>query len=329
MLVDEIDISVEAGHGGAGRVSFVPSRNQKGGPDGGNGGRGGDVYIRVVSDLTVLDRYTNHKVIKGEDGEKGGKQNKFGSAGKDIEFVLPLGTTLTDLDTGETEELLQVDERILVAKGGLGGKGNFEFRSSTRTTPRFAQPGLPGEKRNFKAELKLIAQFGLIGLPNAGKSSLLNELTKANVKVAEYPFTTLESNLGVLEGNPSTPASRSGRGRILADIPGLIEGASEGKGLGMKFLKHIEKVELLLHCIAVDAVDIENDYKVIINELKNFSPELVKKKEIILLTKSDLIEKDELNKKINLLKKFKKPVFPISIHDWDSLENLKTYLLSI
>lgn len=311
MLIDEIDISISAGHGGAGKVSFIPSRNQKGGPDGGNGGRGGDIYIKVVSDLSVLNKYSNHQLIKGEGGEMGDKQKKSGVAGKDMEIVLPVGTTLTDIDTGETIELLRVDERIFVAKGGLGGKGNFEFRSSRRTTPKFAQPGLMGEKRNFNAVLKLIAQFGLIGLPNAGKSSLLNGLTKANVKVAEYPFTTLEPNLGVLGG------------KIIADIPGLIEGASEGKGLGIKFLKHIEKVGLLLHCIAVDTEDVISDYEVVRNELKSFNPELLNKQEIILLTKIDLVDKKEVGRKIKALKKFKKLILAVSIYDWDSIEKLR------
>ncbi len=317
MLVDEIDINVSAGHGGAGKISFVASRSQKGGPDGGNGGRGGDVYIRVVSDLTVLSRYTNHKTVEAENGGMGGKQKKSGVAGKDIEIILSVGTTLTDLDTGEQIELLKTDERILIAKGGLGGKGNFEFRSSIRTTPKFAQNGLAGEKRNFQAVLKLIAQFGLIGLPNAGKSSLLNELTSANVKTAEYPFTTIEPNLGMLDSF------------IIADIPGLLEGASEGKGLGIKFLKHIEKVKVLLHCITSESDNPLNDYKVVRKEMEKFNPELLKKEEIILLAKTDLVKNKVVLEKVKILKKLKRKILPVSVHDFDSIENLKKVLTGV
>lgn len=313
MFIDEVDIIIKGGHGGAGKVSFGPGKYS--GPDGGNGGRGGYVYIKATSDLTTLNQFTRKKFLKAEDGGAGDRQKKTGKDGQDLELTLPIGTSLVDKDTGEDFEVNNLEDKILLAKGGLGGKGNFELRSSRNTTPRSAQPGLPGKERHLKVVLKLIADFGLIGLPNAGKSSLLNELTAAKVKTASYPFTTLEPNLGVLEG------------KIVADIPGLIEGASEGKGLGIKFLKHIEKVKLLLHCISAESEDPLKDYQVVRNELGTFNIELLEKEEIILLTKSDLVGKKELEKKIKALKKFKKQIIPVSIYDFESLENLKKKLI--
>lgn len=309
MLIDDVDIIIRGGHGGAGKVSFYPGHY--GGPDGGNGGKGGDVYIRVVSDLTALNQFSRKKIVEGINGQDGGSNKKSGLNGKDIEIVMPVGCVLTNKETGEIINLDKVDERILIAKGGLGGKGNWEFKSSLRTTPKFAQPGLPGEEKPLKVNLKLIADFGLIGLPNAGKSSLLNEVTKANVKTAEYPFTTLEPNLGVMNN------------KILADIPGLIEGASEGRGLGIRFLKHIEKVNLLLHCISSESEDPIKDYQTVKSEMEKFNPDILKKEEIILLTKTDLVDKKQITEKIKTLKKLKKKILPVSIHDYDSLEDLK------
>lgn len=324
MLIDEVDIILQGGHGGAGKVSFGPS--ERSGPDGGNGGRGGDLYLKVTSDLFALNQFSKAKTLKAGDGENGGGNLKFGKNGADLEISLPLGTTVLDKDSGEELELSNLNQKILIAKGGLGGRGNADFKSPRNTTPMFAQKGLPGRERNLKVTLKLIADFGLMGLPNAGKSSLLNELTAAQAKVANYPFTTLEPNLGVLNT------------KVIADIPGLIEGASGGKGLGIKFLKHIEKVKLLLHCIDSTSEDVIADYEIVRNELGNFStkggpssggnPELLEKEEIILLTKSDLLEKKDLETKIKTLKKFNKEVLPVSIHDYDSLENLKKLLFT-
>ncbi|MBU1000705.1 GTPase ObgE [Patescibacteria group bacterium] len=305
MLIDEAEIIVKAGHGGAGRVSFRGKKT--GGPDGGNGGKGGDVLIRAVSDIYVLKQFLSKKVRKAEDGKNGGSRIRSGANGKDLILTMPVGTVITDEEDRESE-LIEEGQEILLAKGGLGGRGNESFKSSINTTPRYAQKGLSGEEKRLKIKLKLIANFGLIGLPNAGKSSLLNEITNANAKIGDYPFTTLEPNLGVLNG------------KVLADIPGLIEGASEGKGLGYKFLKHIEKVELLLHCISSESDDPAGDYKIIREELKKFNSSLLNKKEIILLTKSDL--KEIKIKRIN-----KKKVLPISIHDWDSVQALIKILL--
>jgi len=315
MLIDEVEIILRGGHGGAGKVSFYPGL--KSGPDGGNGGKGGDVYIKVTSDLTALNQFSREKLREAENGKPGESNRKFGKDGADIEVTLPIGTVLTDELTAEEIEINDLDQRILIAKGGLGGRGNYEFKSSRRTTPKYAQPGLFGEEKRFKVELKLIADLGLIGLPNAGKSSLLNELTAAKAKIAEYPFTTLEPNLGVLDH------------KVLADIPGLIEGAAEGKGLGIKFLKHIEKVTLLLHCIAADSDNVMRDYKTVRQELEKFDRGLEDKQEIILLTKSDLVDKKDLDKKIQALKKLKKEVHPVSIHDYEALEDLKQILLKV
>lgn len=312
MLIDEVELTLKGGHGGRGKVSFYPGF--KSGPDGGNGGKGGNLYIKVVSDLTALEQFSRNKLLEAENGEAGRNNRQFGKDGKDLEIRMPVGSSLVSEEISETIELNQVNERILICKGGLGGRGNYEFRSSRNTTPEYAQPGLAGERKHFKVILRFLADYGLMGLPNAGKSSLLNELTPANVKTADYPFTTLEPNLGVLNG------------KIIADIPGLIEGASEGKGLGIKFLKHIEKVTLLLHCISVQSEDIQKDYQTVLEELAKFNSELIKKEEIILLTKTDLVDKKEVEKKMKELKKFKRKIYSVSIHDWDSLEKLKEIL---
>ncbi|MBI2338470.1 GTPase ObgE [Candidatus Daviesbacteria bacterium] len=248
MLVDEAEIIIRGGHGGEGRVSF---RGKKGGgPDGGNGGKGGDVYARAVSDIYALRQYSGKKVYQAEDGEGGGTEIRSGANGKDLILTVPVGTFLTD-EKGVEVELTEEGQKVLLAKGGLGGRGNESFKSPASTTPRYAQKGLRGQERRLPLKLKLIADLGLIGLPNAGKSSLLNELTNANAKIGNYPFTTLEPNLGVLQG------------KVIADIPGLIEGASEGRGLGHKFLKHIEKVKLLIHCISSESENPLKDYKII------------------------------------------------------------------
>lgn len=313
MLIDEVDeIVLRAGHGGPGKVSFNPG--EKGGPNGGNGGKGGDIYIKVTSDLTALNQFSKIQTLEAENGLPGGSFQKSGKDGKDLEITMPLGTELTDIQSGELFELNDLNQRIFICKGGLGGKGNYELRSSRRTTPLFAQKGLRGQEKILKLELKLLADFGLIGLPNAGKSSLLNELTSANAKTADYPFTTLEPNLGVWNG------------RVIADIPGLIEGASEGKGLGIKFLKHIEKVKLLLHCVQADSSDVTVDYQTVVSEMAKYNTKLVDKQEIIILTKTDLIKEIEVKQKIKKLTKFKKTIIPVSIYDWDSFKKLEEVL---
>ena len=312
MLIDDVSIEVTAGHGGAGKVSF--GKGMRSGPDGGNGGKGGNAYITVTSNLFALNQFSRNKHIRAEDGQAGGVNRKSGRDGKDIELKLPVGSILTDLESGQEIELTDLNQKILICRGGLGGRGNFELRSSRNTTPMRAQKGLPGETKQFKILLKFLAHYGLIGLPNAGKSSILNELTNAKARTSNYSFTTLEPNLGDFNGN------------IIADIPGLIEGAAEGKGLGMKFLKHIEKVELLLHCISLESENVETDYKIITRELEKFSPKLLEKKRIILLTKTDLVTTGTVKKQISKLKKFKHPIIAVSIHDYESMQELHKQL---
>ncbi len=302
MLLDNVNVTFKAGDGGNGIVSFKKIGR---GPDGGNGGRGGDVYVTVSSDLTLLNQFSRKDLIGAERGVDGGNNKRQGKKGEDIYITLPVGTSLINKDSGGlVMELTKVGQTVKLLNGGDGGFGNFEFRSARNTTPMRAQKGQPGETLNLILNLKLIADYGLIGLPNSGKSSLLNELTGANVKTANYAFTTTSPNLGVLNGH------------IIADIPGLIEGASDGKGLGIKFLKHIEKVKVLIHCIDSTSEDFDRDYKTVRNELGKYNKEMLKKKEIILLTKSDLIDK----------RKTFKNAISISIHDFESIENLKKLL---
>lgn len=319
MLIDEVEITLKAGHGGAGKVSF--GKGAKSGPDGGSGGRGGDLYAKAVSDIYALSEFSRVKVKVAEDGGPGRLAQQDGKDGEDLTVGLPAGTTLIDQETQEEIELKEVGQTVLVCRGGIGGLGNHALRSARNTTPLKAQGGRPGNERHFKAVLKLIADSGLIGLPNTGKSSLLNELTQAKAQTADYAFTTLEPNLGVLQKDKYDKNKK-----VIADIPGLIEGASHGRGLGVKVLKHIEKVELLFHCVAADSEDVARDYLTVRKELEAYSKEMTKKEEIILLTKVDMVSTNELKEKIRKLKKFKRKVLAVSIHDWESIEELKTLL---
>jgi len=314
MLVTEINTIFRAGSGGNGKVSFYKG-DQKG-PDGGNGGKGGDIYVIATTDIYALSNLTKNTEILSENGQDGMLNKKCGQPAEDLEIKVPLGTNLTDKKTRTIFEINNKDERILLCKGGIGGEGNFEYRSGKKTTPMYAQKGSKGQERHLHINLKLIADFGFIGFPNAGKSSLLNELTSAKPKIGNYPFTTLEPNLGQLEN------------KILADIPGLIKGASTGKGLGIKFLKHIEKVSLLFHCISCESDDLEKSYNTIRDELKAYSPKLLDKPEIILLTKTDLKSEKEIKLILKSLKSLKKKILPVSIHDWDSIEKLKDFIKS-
>ena len=316
MLIDDVTIKLTAGNGGKGAVAFNKNLMSLG-PVGGSGGKGGGIYLEGVSDLSALSRFRYEKDIKAEDGADGKGQFRDGSGGRDLVLKVPVGTVAQRIETGESEEILKIGQRILIAKGGRGGKGNFHFRSSVNTTPRQFQEGQLGECFTVKLELKFIADVGLIGLPNSGKSSLLNELTKAKSKVANYPFTTLEPNLGVYYE------------LILADLPGLIEGASEGRGLGIKFLRHIERTKILFHLISAESKNPVKDYKIIKNELEAYSKELIKKTEYIFLSKSDIIPPEEIKEKISALKGINENAFPISVYDWESLEKVKEILNKI
>lgn len=326
MLIDDVIIKVKAGNGGKGAVAFNKNKMALG-PVGGSGGKGGSVYVEGISDLSVLDQFRYKKEVEAKNGSDGKNQFNDGPNGEDLILKVPVGTVIRNIDGARSlertrdlagaREILKIGERILIAKGGLGGKGNFHFRSPTNTSPKQFQEGLPGEHCTVRLELKLIADVGLIGLPNAGKSSLLNELTKAQSKVANYPFTTLEPNLGAYYE------------LILADIPGLIEGASIGKGLGIQFLRHIERTKILFHLISAESEDPIKDYNTIKKELEKYSKELLKKTEYVFLSKSDAVPAEEMKKKIAALKKIHDHILPISIHDWDSLEKVKKILNEI
>jgi GTP-binding protein len=313
MLVDEMTIRFSAGHGGKGRAAFNKVKRMQG-PSGGDGGNGGSVFLEGVADIGALDRYSNKKEIKADDGKNGGPHFNDGTRGADVMIKVPIGTVVTNNDTGFVEEIVKVGQRILVAGGGIGGRGNYKFRSSTNTTPLEFEPGKSGDSARYKLELKLIADVGLIGLPNAGKSSLLNELTKAKSKVANYPFTTLEPHLG------------SYYGTVLADIPGLIEGASGGKGLGVKFLKHIERTNAFFHLVSCESDDVVRDYQTVRTELESYDQVLAKKKEWVFLTKSDMVTPKELAEKVKALKKIKVPAIPLSILEPESIKEVEKLL---
>ncbi|MGB3921673.1 MAG: GTPase ObgE [Minisyncoccia bacterium] len=304
MFIDELTLFLKAGRGGDGVVRW---RHEKGkeysGPSGGNGGKGGDVYALAVRDIGILSAYRNVKLIEAGPGADGAKDLKQGKSGKDVEVKLPVGSRLTNLSTGHSLELLKDGERVLILQGGRGGLGNEHFKSSINVRPKESTPGVPGEEAEFKIELLLVADVGIIGLPNAGKSSLLNTLTKAHSKVGDFPFTTLEPALG------------SFYGYILADIPGLIEGASEGRGLGYKFLKHIERTKAFLHCISAESENPLESYNVVRKELGLYNKDMLKKPELIVLTKIDLISPEEKRFKIKLLAEAGREVLPVSIID--------------
>jgi len=314
MLIDDITILIKAGDGGNGSVSFMRNaRTARGGPDGGNGGNGGSVFFQGSTDIFDLGEFRFKKKIYAENGVSGKKQNLYGRNGENIVIRIPLGTRITEV-TGVTHEITDITTQVILAVGGKGGRGNNEFKSATNQAPMQAEDGKIGEEKAIHLELRLIAQVGFIGFPNAGKSSLLKALTNANPKIGNYPFTTLEPNLGVMDGI------------VLGDIPGLMEGASKGKGLGITFLKHVEKTELLVHCIDSSTEDVVSAYKTVRNEFREYDEALISKPEIILLTKTDLTNAKVLEKKINKLKKFEKPVLTMSIYNEKNIADFKKFL---
>lgn len=316
MLVDDITIQLIAGNGGRGAVAFNKTRLNLG-PVGGDGGKGGNVYFEGVHDINALMVYKSRKEMKAEDGKDGRGQFIDGRDGEDLVLKIPTGTRITNLQTGYVQEMLHTGQRILAAGGGAGGRGNFKFRSSTNTTPKEFEEGKVGDVTQYQLELRLIADVGLIGMPNAGKSSLLNEVTRARSRVANYAFTTLEPHLGAYYE------------LILADIPGLIEGASEGKGLGVKFLKHIERTRTLFHLISAESEDPVRDHAVIRGELEKYNDELGKKEEHVFLSKCDAVDEKELKAKLASLKKAGIKALPISIIDSESMDKVKELLNTI
>ncbi len=284
-FVDYVKIFCRSGKGGAGsrhlrREKFVA----KGGPDGGDGGRGGHIILRGNSQYWTLIHLKFARHVFAENGESGGKQRSFGKDGADQIIEVPLGTIAKDAETGEVLQEITLDgEQVILAKGGRGGLGNWHFRTATHQTPRFAQPGEEGIEMAVILELKVLADVGLVGFPNAGKSTLLSVVSAAKPEIADYPFTTLVPNLGIV-------SYRDNRSFCMADIPGIIEGASEGKGLGLRFLRHIERNSILLFVVPCDADDITSQYNILLNELKQFNPELLDKRRVLAISKSDIID---------------------------------------
>lgn len=290
-FIDSAKIFVESGKGGNGHISFRKEKFvPRGGPDGGNGGKGGDVYVVANQHLNTLLEFNFTKKYKAENGANGQKARKTGKNGKDIEINMPVGTVVKNYETGEIiADLDKVGQKIKILKGGWGGKGNSEFATATRQAPRFATEGKAAQEMFLKLELKLLANVGIVGFPNAGKSTLISSISAARPKVADYPFTTIVPNLGVVKYGQYESFT-------VADIPGLIEGASDGKGLGIQFLQHIERCQVLLYLMDVNSDDPETDYHTLKSELQKYSPEMLEKNEIVALSKFDTLYGEELDK---------------------------------
>lgn len=288
-FVDYVEIEVKAGNGGPGAVSFRREKFvPKGGPDGGDGGRGGDVVAVADSNLTTLLDYRYRRKYNAEHGVHGSGGRKSGRNGEDVILRLPVGTLITDAETGQTiADMDEAGKTEIICKGGQGGRGNVHFASATRQTPRYAQPGTPGEQKRLSLELKLLADVGLVGLPNAGKSTILSAVSAARPKIADYPFTTLQPNLGIVKLHEY-------RTCVMADIPGLIEGASQGKGLGYQFLRHIQRTRVLVYVIDVNEGDIPAVFDQLEQELREFDSGLPERPSLVCLTKIDTITDDEL-----------------------------------
>ena len=286
-FIDYVKIYCASGHGGAGsahlhRAKYVP----KGGPDGGDGGRGGHIILRANPQFWTLIHLKYRKHIKAEDGEPGGSANRTGKSGSDVVLEVPVGTVAKDAESGEVLfEMMEPGEERILCKGGRGGLGNSNFKTATLQTPRFAQSGEEGQEGVYVLELKLLADVGLVGFPNAGKSTLLSTVTAARPKIASYAFTTLEPNLGIVD-------YYDGKSFVMADIPGIIEGAHEGRGIGLRFLRHIERNSVLLFMVSVEEDDVAAAYRTLLSELKLYNPELLAKQRVLAITKCDLIDKD-------------------------------------
>lgn len=316
MLIDRCVIEVRSGKGGDGAISFLQDKmTQWGGPDGGNGGHGGSIYFVATSNLNTLYTFRHSRAIIAEDGGKGLKKNMFGKDAKDVEILVPMGTVVYEEGTGRLLADLSKDgERVLVAKGGRGGRGNAAFKSSRRRIPRVAENGHPGERKRLILELKMLADAALVGFPSVGKSTLLNVATRAHAETAAYPFTTLEPNLGVVE-------LKDGRRYVLADMPGLIEGAHEGKGLGTRFLRHIERCRVLIHLVSMDGIrDPYSDYEIINKELQEYGCDLEKRPQIVVASMMDL--EGAAERKAEFDKKLGFASMPLSSFSREGLEEI-------
>lgn len=324
-FIDYVKICCRSGKGGDGYVHFHREKFvDKGGPDGGNGGRGGHIITRGSNNVWTLIHLKYRKHVIAEEGERGGKRLSSGADGNDIILEVPVGTIIKDSETGKIEaEITKEGDEVIIARGGRGGKGNAFFKSATNQAPRNAQPGEPGVSDWKIFELKLLADVGLVGFPNAGKSTLLSVVSAAKPEIANYPFTTLVPNLGIVKYH-------NNKSFVMADIPGIIEGASAGKGIGLRFLRHIERNSVLLFLIPSDASDLVQEYNILLNELKQYNPELLDKKRIVGISKCDLLD-DELLKELekDFKKKFKEkktPVVYFSSHNQLGLNTLKDEL---
>ena len=319
-FIDYVKIYCASGHGGAGsahlhRAKYVP----KGGPDGGDGGRGGHIILRANPQFWTLIHLKYRKHIKAEDGEPGGSANRTGKSGSDVVLEVPVGTVAKDAESGEVLfEMLEPGEERILCKGGRGGLGNSNFKTATLQTPRFAQSGEEGQEGVYVLELKLLADVGLVGFPNAGKSTLLSTVTAARPKIASYAFTTLEPNLGIVD-------YYDGKSFVMADIPGIIEGAHEGRGIGLRFLRHIERNSVLLFMVSVEEDDIAAAYRTLLSELKLYNPELLTKQRVLAITKCDLIDKD-IEKEIRPHLPRKVPCVFISSATGEGIAKLKDIL---
>lgn len=315
-FIDEIQFHAKAGDGGDGVVRWRHEKSKEySGAAGGNGGPGGDVYVRAVRDINILSRHKSVKHFVAKDGEDGQNLSCHGSTGEDKIIDLPLGALITNLKSKRVVELIEEGQLSKILHGGRGGLGNEHFKASTNVKPEQCTPGVPGEEADFTVELNLIADAGFIGLPNAGKSSLLNAITRSRAKVGSYAFTTLDPNLGAMHGY------------VLADIPGIIEGAAEGKGLGHKFLRHVKRTKLLLHLVSLENEDVVATYKTIRMELEKYGNGLPDKREIIVLTKTDLVDDKAIVAARKLLSKFSDTVWDVGIYDDVSLKSLTDNLV--
>ena len=286
-FVDYVKVHLSSGNGGKGSTHLHREKYiSKGGPDGGDGGRGGHVIARGNKNLWTLLGFKFKRHFKAEHGEHGSKNRSTGADGADIFLEVPLGTVIKDAETEEVLfEVTEDQEEKVILEGGLGGRGNWHFKSATNQTPRYAQPGLPGQEKQVILELKVLADVGLVGFPNAGKSTLLSVLTSAKPKIADYEFTTLKPNLGIVK-------YRDFKSFVIADIPGIIQGAAEGKGLGHYFLRHIERNAILLFLIPADSKDISKEYEILLDELRRYNPELLDKARLVAITKSDMLDEE-------------------------------------
>jgi GTPase len=319
MFIDKATVVLRAGSGGNGRISFRREKFiQRGGPDGGDGGHGGDVVLVASRNQNTLARFRYQRELKAESGQSGGKSRKHGRSGQDLLVLVPVGTVATNEDGSTVADLVEDGQQAIVAVGGRGGFGNAHFTSSRRQAPKFAEKGEEGEKFSLTLELKMIADVGLVGLPNAGKSTLLSKLSNAHPEIADYPFTTITPNLGVVDVDKETSL-------LIADIPGLIEGAAEGKGLGHDFLRHVERTAVILHLIDGYQEDVSAAYTTVKKELEAYQPELTKRPEVVAINKTEGLDKeiiDDLLNQLQAVAPVKTPIFAISAHAGQGLDNL-------